>query len=108
MNSEPDPLMRQPAVAGTFYPAQPDVLWSEAESCITRGASGWRPEGSVPRAIISPHAGYRFSGWLTGAAWRATARGQPATIVILSPSHAHSFDGISLPSQRATPCPVST
>ncbi|QFT91611.1 hypothetical protein FIU86_02075 [Roseovarius sp. THAF9] len=105
MNSEPDPMMRQPAVAGTFYPAAPDALWSEAESCITRGTSGWRPEGSVPRAIISPHAGYRFSGWLTGAAWRATARGRPSTIVILSPSHAHAFDGIALPSQKGYAMP---
>ncbi len=105
MDSEPDPLMRQPAVAGTFYPADAHALWSEAESCIARGTSGWRPEGSVPRAIISPHAGYRFSGWLTGAAWRATARGQPATIVILSPSHAHSFDGIALPSQKGYAMP---
>ncbi|MEQ8257193.1 MAG: AmmeMemoRadiSam system protein B [Roseovarius confluentis] len=105
MNSEPDPMMRQPAVAGTFYPAEPNGLWSEAESCITRGTSGWRPEGSVPRAIISPHAGYRFSGWLAGAAWRATARGRPSTIVILSPSHAHAFEGIALPSQKGYAMP---
>ena len=105
MNSQPDLLMRQPATAGTFYPADAQVLWSEVESCITRGTSGWRPEGSVPRAIISPHAGYRFSGWLTGAAWRATARGRPSTIVILSPSHAHAFDGIALPSQKGYAMP---
>lgn len=105
MNSDSDTLLRHPAVAGTFYPAEPNALWSEVESCITRGTCGWRPEGSVPRAIISPHAGYRFSGWLTGAAWRATARGRPSTIVILSPSHAHAFDGIALPSQKGYAMP---
>ena len=105
MDSEPNPLMRQPAVAGTFYPGTPEALSTEAERCISEGTSGWRPEGSFPRAIISPHAGYRFSGWLAGAAWRATARGRPDTIVILSPSHTHAFDGIALPSQKGYAMP---
>ena len=105
MDNETDLLMRQPAMAGRFYPGTPEALWSEAEACISKGTSGWRPEGSVPRAIISPHAGYRFSGWLSGAAWRSTARGRPQTIVVLSPSHAHAFDGIALPSQKGYAMP---
>lgn len=105
MESEPTPLMRLPAVAGTFFPAEPEALRTAAENCISKGTSGWRPEGSFPRAIIAPHAGYRFSGWLTGAAWRATARGRPETVVILSPSHAHAFDGIALPSQKGYAMP---
>jgi len=75
------------------------------EECITRGRAGWRPPGSGPRAIVSPHAGYSYSGWLAGAAWRTTARLRPSTIVILSPSHRHVFDGVALPSARAFAMP---
>lgn len=92
-------------MAGRFYPADPDTLLRTVEECITRGRAGWRPPGSGPCAVISPHAGYPFSGWLTGAAWRATARLRPKTVVILSPSHQHAFDGVALPSARAYAMP---
>lgn len=103
MKSETD--MRSPAVAGRFYPSDPGPLMRQVEECLSRGHAGWRPPGSVPRAVISPHAGYAFSGWLTGAAWRATARGRPETIVILSPSHRHAFQGVALPSQAGFAMP---
>ncbi|WP_135503943.1 AmmeMemoRadiSam system protein B [Roseovarius aestuariivivens] len=105
MENETDTTLRYPATAGKFFPGEPDALSQEAEACITKGRAGWRPEGSVPRAVISAHAGYAFSGWLSGTSWRATARGRPESVVVLSPSHRHAFDGIALPSQRGYAMP---
>ncbi|MEZ5714299.1 MAG: AmmeMemoRadiSam system protein A [Paracoccaceae bacterium] len=49
--------------------------------------------------MISPHAGYGFSGVLTAAALRAGAAWPPARIAILSPAHRHAFAGLAVPSQ---------
>src|SRR5207248_4934388 len=55
--------VRPPAVAGTFYPAEPaelrDVLRRAFDDA--RRPSGGRP-APVPRALVVPHAGYSYSG----------------------------------------------
>lgn len=104
-SSETSPNLRRPAVAGSFYPADAGRLWQAVETCIERGQAGYRPPRSAARAVISPHAGLRFSGWLAGAAHRAMARAKPDLVVILSPSHKHGFDGIALPSQSGFAMP---
>ncbi len=101
MNMTEDMTQRSPAVAGRFYPAEAEPLRAMVEACLDQGLIGRRQRGSAARAIISPHAGYAYSGWLAGAAWRSTARVQRSHAVILSPSHRHAFDGIALPSERA-------
>ena len=50
--------VRAPAVAGTFYPAQPAVL-TQAVDELLAGASG---PARVPKALVVPHAGYVYSG----------------------------------------------
>ena len=57
---------RQPVAAGTFYPADKEILTKDLsrlfESCKKT------PESNV-RAIISPHAGYIYSGKIAAAAF---------------------------------------
>jgi AmmeMemoRadiSam system protein A/AmmeMemoRadiSam system protein B len=55
---------------------------------------------AMPQAIIAPHAGYRFCGRLTAAAWNSTARCRPDRVVILSPSHKMAFKGLAVPSDH--------
>lgn len=86
-----------------FYPADPGELARTVGDCLARGAGPALP--SPPRAIISPHAGYAYSGWLAGAAWSATAGAEIAHAVVLSPSHRHAFGGIALPSGAAFAMP---
>ncbi|MGR9100321.1 MAG: AmmeMemoRadiSam system protein B, partial [Gammaproteobacteria bacterium] len=50
--------IRQPAVAGAFYPANSQKLRQMVEQYLM-DASG---AGKVPKAIIAPHAGYIYSG----------------------------------------------
>lgn len=95
MNRQSDITARHSAVAGRFFPGEADELARTVADCLAHGT----PAASPPKAIISPHAGYPFSGRLAGMAWRATATARPARIAILSPSHQHAFTGIALPSQ---------
>ena len=47
-------MNRQPAVAGSFYPANPEQLHLMLDQFLNDAAT----DGKVPKAIIAPHAGY--------------------------------------------------
>ncbi|QGX99662.1 AmmeMemoRadiSam system protein B [Roseovarius faecimaris] len=86
---------RSAVMAGRFFPAEPARLAQAVEDALpTLPLAGT----AAPCAVISPHAGYRFSGHLAGAALAATASASPRSAVILSPSHRHGFAGLALPS----------
>ena len=59
MNDNEITINRHPAVAGQFYPANPDVLQKELSTLFAEAAP---KQYEHVRAIISPHAGYVFSG----------------------------------------------
>jgi MEMO1 family protein len=86
---------RDPAVAGTFYKADKEALNKDLsdmfESC--RKSSG----NLNVRAIISPHAGYIFSGKIAAAAYSAIPGDAVyKNIFIIGSSHVMSFDGASV------------
>ncbi len=86
--------IRQPAVAGMFYPGRPDVLEREVNHLLA-SAPKERIGGTII-ALISPHAGYQYSG-STAAHGYALLKGQSFdTVVIVSPSHREYFDGASV------------
>ena len=95
MNRQTQISTRHSAVAGRFFPGEAEDLARTVADCLNNGTAALSP----PKAIISPHAGYPFSGHLAGMAWRATETARPTRIAILSPSHQHAFTGIALPSQ---------
>lgn len=96
--------VRQPAVAGTFYPAEARRLRAEVESCLAAAAE---PAPPWPRAVVAPHAGYAFSGPVAGSAFRTVAplAGRIRRVVVLGPSHFVAFEGLALPAagRFATP-----
>lgn len=96
MNETGTRAAREPAVAGMFYPAQAGALEAELDRAFEKAGQG--SGMAMPRAVISPHAGLRFSGWLAARAWAETAGAKAERIVIISPSHRHDFEGIALPS----------
>lgn len=64
----------------------------------------------APKAVIAPHAGYRYSGPIAGSAFAAWAS-QPSSIqrvVLLGPSHFVNFHGIALPDASAFATPLGT
>lgn len=97
--------VRPAAVAGRFYPSDRDEL--ERAVRVYLEATDV-PSGPVTRALVAPHAGYRYSGPVAGYAY-AHLEGDGAAIrrvVLIGPSHHASFDGIALPEAEAFSTPL--
>jgi len=73
-------VIRQPAVAGQFYPASASQLEEEVKAHLERSAE---PVEAV--AAMVPHAGYAYSGPVAGAVYGRLQI--PDTVVILAPNH---------------------
>ncbi|MGB1236474.1 MAG: AmmeMemoRadiSam system protein B [Planktomarina sp.] len=84
--------------AGSFFTDQPIPLNRQVRLLVQGGKIGAGVSDARPSAIISPHAGYRFSGALAGQAFAAVQGHSYDRIVILSPSHRYAFDGLAMPS----------
>ncbi|MEM1768929.1 MAG: AmmeMemoRadiSam system protein B [Nitrososphaerota archaeon] len=87
-------LRRRPAVAGLFYEFSPKSLKEQIEECFLHPIGpGKIPEkavvkGSCPLALISPHAGYMYSGPVVAHGYFLLAgRMKPDTIIIVGPNH---------------------
>ncbi|MBK7132693.1 MAG: AmmeMemoRadiSam system protein B [Bacteroidales bacterium] len=86
---------RQPVAAGRFYSADKEVLIKDInllfEKCKKPDVPGY------VRAIISPHAGYIFSGNTAAAALSAIPKSTIyKNIFIIGSSHVMAFDGASV------------
>lgn len=98
--------VRQPAVAGSFYPADPGELRAQVQGFLQMGRAG--SGGAPPKAIIAPHAGYVFSGPVAGSAYArlALGRGTIERVVLLGPSHRVPFRGLAVSGARAFATPL--
>lgn len=88
-------MIRHPAVAGSFYPADPKLLLQELNHYLQEPA----PSGThVPKAIIVPHAGYIYSGPIAASAYKRLQQGRNIIdrVVLLGPSHRVAFRGLAL------------
>lgn len=92
--------IRRPAVAGAFYPDNPQVLRKMIQEFLN--TAELPPEinmasGAI-RAIIAPHAGYIYSGPTAGYAFKALM-GLPRrrwTVFLMGPAHRVPFYGVAL------------
>jgi AmmeMemoRadiSam system protein B/AmmeMemoRadiSam system protein A len=86
--------VREPAVAGSFYPDDPAVLKKQVEGFMAHA----QPQGLHGlRALVSPHAGYRYSGPVAASGFRQVVGSKFERVVILSPSHRVAFRGVAIP-----------
>ena len=88
--------VRNPAVAGLFYPDDP----RELRALLTDYLAATPAAGGVPKAIIVPHAGYIYSGPIAASAYARLkpARGTITRVLLLGPAHRVGFRGLALPS----------
>lgn len=103
--------IRPAAVAGTFYPDDPHRLRAEVEQAIAAHRCPGGPAVRAtppPKAVVAPHAGYRYSGVVAGAAYAALAplRGTVRRVVVLGPAHRLAFDGVAVPTVDAFSTPL--
>jgi AmmeMemoRadiSam system protein B/AmmeMemoRadiSam system protein A len=101
--------IRHPAVAGTFYPAERDVLERQLRSFMSEAAND-PPVAALPKAIIGPHAGYIYSGPVAARAYArlAAARGKISRVVLIGPSHYLAFRGLAVDTANAWAMPRGT
>jgi AmmeMemoRadiSam system protein B len=97
--------MRPPAVAGAFYTADPAALAAEIDGFV-RAAHPF--EGPPPKALVVPHAGYRYSGPVAGTGYAAVAplAGTVTRVVLLGPAHRVALRGMAVPSVDAFSTPL--
>ncbi|HVM59849.1 MAG TPA: AmmeMemoRadiSam system protein B [Verrucomicrobiae bacterium] len=88
------PVIREPAVAGLFYPRDSTQL-SQTVDALLAAAKSHTIEGEL-HAIVCPHAGYEFSGPVAAEAYRLVKGRAYDTVVILAPSHYALFRGASV------------
>ena len=97
--------VRNPAVAGFFYPADSETLASD----LARYLSGApKSINAVPKALIAPHAGYIYSGQVAAnayATWRSQ-KDQIKRVVLVGPAHRVAFQGIAAPTAEAFDTPL--
>ena len=93
-------ILRHPAVAGRFYPGNPDDLRAEAGGYLS-------PASSTPvRALgcIAPHAGYMYSGHVAGAVFARVE--VPSRCIVLCPNHTGIGRALAIMSEGAWETPL--
>jgi MEMO1 family protein len=100
---------RPSAVAGLFYPGDPDRLRTHVLDLLADVATSTAASTKVmPKALIAPHAGYAYSGRVAAAAF-ATLRDSAQTItrvVLIGPAHYVHVRGIAAPTVDAFETPL--
>lgn len=95
--------VRSPAVAGIFYPGGASSLAANVDELLSHVES--KP-ARRPRALICPHAGYRYSGPMAAEAF-AQLRGESYDqVLLMGPSHRVAFHGVALADVDAFDTPL--
>ena len=105
MNTIKTSEIRQPAVAGMFYPNDPEQL----RTMVRQFLASAPVLGPAPCAMVAPHAGYVYSGYTAACAYRTLAKAaedHPVRVFLLSPSHRVYLEGVSVGSYRAYATPL--
>jgi MEMO1 family protein len=113
--------IREPAVAGRFYPANATELRSTIRRCLdeadnleaarqreTAHANDVPISNAPPKGIIAPHAGYVYSGPVAATAYSRLLplRGRIERVVLFGPAHYGRVVGMAVPSAEAFDTPL--
>lgn len=107
--------VRKPAVAGYFYPGNEEELREQLEKLFLHKLGPGRlprPKESFSRrlaGIVSPHAGYVYSGPVAAHGYLELAEGgRPKLIVVMGPNHHAVGAPIALSDYEAWETPLGT
>ena len=92
--------IRQPAVAGRFYPADPQQLEEEVAAYLS--ASPTSPVRAI--GCVAPHAGYMYSGHVAGAVFARIEI--PKRCIVLCPNHTGMGRSLAIMSEGAWATPL--
>lgn len=92
-------MVRQPVVAGQFYPGSEKLLLKQVQSLIDRKA-----EKEEAIGVVSPHAGYIYSGSVAGSTLSSVK--SRSTYIIVGPNHTGSGGEFSLSTSESWKTPL--
>jgi AmmeMemoRadiSam system protein B len=93
--------IRHPAVAGRFYPRDPETLSDEVHTYLSQ-TPGQKPVHAL--GCISPHAGYMYSGHVAGAVFSALE--VPELCLVICPNHTGVGHALAIVSDGAWETPL--
>ncbi len=86
--------VREPGVAGAFYPGDPNTL-SQMINDLLEQAEPPVINGNII-GLISPHAGYVYSGHVAAHGFKLLREREIDRVIVISPSHIISFKGSAI------------
>ena len=89
----PSALIHDPVVAGTWYPGTASELRKLVEEYLSRVPE--RDSKGQTVAIISPHAGYIYSGQVAAHSFKAVQGQEFDSVIVIGPSHYVPFRGVA-------------
>ncbi len=92
-------MIRPPAVAGHFYPSNPNELAQGVDAFLS-------PDAEKKRALgcVVPHAGYMYSGHVAGALYSALEI--PARLILIGPRHFPRGESLAILSEGSWTTPL--
>ncbi len=87
--------VREPAVAGTFYPKDSGELSELLDRLLGQAKPAPEPDRAL-RAILAPHAAYALSGAVAAEAFHCAAGRDITTVVLVGPDHYVGFEGVAV------------
>lgn len=91
-------MLRKACVSGQFYPGSPEVLKKTVEGFLTSA----KKEKAI--CVISPHAGYIYSGKVAGSVLASVTI--PSTVVLIGPNHTGLGENASIMTQGEWETPL--
>ncbi|MCU0679371.1 MAG: AmmeMemoRadiSam system protein B [Planctomycetes bacterium] len=112
--------IREPAVAGQFYPADAGELKAEIEKYLNNvlpldlplskekktAVTATPKKAGMVKAIMVPHAGYDYSAGVAAYGYKTLAGRTAGTVVLICNSHTAYFDGIAVDDHEAWRTPL--
>ncbi len=98
--------IREPAVSGTFYPGNADVLRADIDGYLKKV-----PEQALPGpvyGIVAPHAGYMYSGQAAAYGYKTVMGSHYDTVIVVAPSHRSFFVGAAVQARGGYRTPLGT
>ncbi|MBK9178649.1 MAG: AmmeMemoRadiSam system protein B [Acidimicrobiales bacterium] len=118
--ADPSLTVRPEAVAGRFYPADPDALAAQVDGLLAAAAEAAPPAAATgpaslpavaPKALIVPHAAYLYSGPVAARAYALLAADRAAAraverVVLIGPAHHVPVRGVAVSGVDALATPL--
>jgi MEMO1 family protein len=96
--------LRPPAVAGRFYPANPQRLRVDLEGYLTAPVNAHLEAKIKALGCVVPHAGYIYSGHVAGAVYRRLVPSD--RVILLCPNHTGMGEPLAIMSEGAWRTPL--